>query len=83
MPGRGQELKGTIKEAAGKTLGNERMAAEGKADRATGKAVRETAGAGNLAAGSIKRGAGKALGNERLQGEGTVQRLKGKVQRAG
>lgn len=83
MAGRGKELKGGLKEAAGKVLGNERMEAEGKADKTAGKAARETAGAGNEAVGNVKSGVGKALGNERLQGEGKGQRLKGKVQRAG
>jgi len=83
MAGRGRELKGSIKETAGKVLGNERLAAEGKADHVAGKASRETAGAGNEAVGGLKSGVGGALGNERLEAEGKAQRLKGKAQRAG
>ena len=83
MTGRGKELKGSAKEAIGGALGNERMKSEGKADRATGKAARETAGAENTAAGTLKQGAGKALGNERLHAEGAAQKLKGRAQRAG
>ena len=40
MPGRMDEAKGAIKEGAGKTLGNEQMEAEGKAQRLKGKAQR-------------------------------------------
>ncbi|MGW4696105.1 CsbD family protein [Kitasatospora cineracea] len=32
----GDELKGTVKETAGEAVGNERLEAEGKADRAKG-----------------------------------------------
>jgi uncharacterized protein YjbJ (UPF0337 family) len=32
----GQKIKGKAKEAVGKTVGNERMEAEGKADQAAG-----------------------------------------------
>ena len=83
MAGRGRELKGSAKEAVGGALGNERMRAEGAADKATGKAARETAGTANAAAGTLKQGVGKALGSERLHAEGASQKLKGKAQRAG
>ena len=43
MPGRADEVKGSIKEVAGKVTGNERLQAEGNADQAKGKAARETA----------------------------------------
>ncbi|MFE4306689.1 CsbD family protein [Streptomyces sp. NPDC056891] len=36
-----EQAKGTAKEAVGRTVGNERLTAEGQADRAKGKA-RET-----------------------------------------
>ena len=35
--GRAQTLKGDVKEAAGKLVGNERLAAEGQVDQAAGK----------------------------------------------
>jgi len=35
--GTGKDLKGKIKEGAGKAVGNERLQAEGKADQAEGK----------------------------------------------
>lgn len=83
MPGRSDELKGLVKEKAGKALGNERLAAEGKTDRVIGKASREAAGAGNQLAGGVKKVAGELTGDERLEAEGQVQRLKGKVQSIG
>ena len=83
MPGRTDEIKGSVKEAAGKVTGNERLETEGKADRAAGKAGREAAGASNQAGGTLKREAGKLAGNERLHPEGEAQRLKGKARSAG
>lgn len=83
MTGRGDELKGSLKETAGKVLGNEEMEAEGKATQAKGKAEREVAGAGNRVAGNVKKGVGDAIGNEQMEAEGTVQDIKGKAQQAG
>ena len=83
MPGRTDELKGSVKENVGKALGNERLETEGKTDRVVGKASRETAGAANQAAGNVKKAAGDLTGNERLKTEGQGQNLKGKAQSAG
>jgi uncharacterized protein YjbJ (UPF0337 family) len=83
MPRSGDELKGAVKQTVGKVLGNERLQAEGAADQATGKAVRETAGAGNQLGGTVKRAAGRALGSRQLELEGEAQRLKGQAQSAG
>ncbi len=38
VEGRVEQAKGSIKEAAGKAVGNDRLQGEGKADKATGKA---------------------------------------------
>jgi uncharacterized protein YjbJ (UPF0337 family) len=35
--GRAEELKGKVKEATGKVVGNDRLKTEGKADQLTGK----------------------------------------------
>jgi len=83
MPDRLDEVKGSVKEAVGKVTDNERMEAEGKADKASAKAARETKGAANQVAGSVKDAVGDAVGNERLEAEGEAQRLKGKSQSAG
>ena len=41
--GRAETLKGDVKEAAGKVVGNERLTAEGRAEQAAGK-VQSTVG---------------------------------------
>ncbi len=83
MSGRVDELKGSVKEAAGDALGNERMQAEGKAQRLSGEAEREASGARDQLAGNVKRGAGELLDDERMEAEGEAQRHKGEAQRAG
>jgi uncharacterized protein YjbJ (UPF0337 family) len=83
MTGRVDEAKGSLKEAAGKVLGNEEMEAEGKSQRTAAKAARETAGAANQVAGAAKREVGDALDNRQMEAEGEAQRLKGKGQSAG
>ncbi|HZT56650.1 MAG TPA: CsbD family protein [Burkholderiaceae bacterium] len=37
VKGRVEQVKGSIKEAAGKVVGNEKLEAEGKVDKAAGK----------------------------------------------
>jgi uncharacterized protein YjbJ (UPF0337 family) len=83
MAGRTEEVKGSVKEAAGKALGNEQWQAEGEAEQLKGKSQREAAGMKDTAVGSVKSGAGKVLGNEQMQAEGEADKLKGKVERAG
>jgi uncharacterized protein YjbJ (UPF0337 family) len=51
--GRAQTVKGDVKEAAGKLVGNERLTTEGQADQAAGK-VQSTVG-------DVKNNVGKAL----------------------
>ncbi|HEX7690686.1 MAG TPA: CsbD family protein [Burkholderiaceae bacterium] len=53
--GRMETAKGNVKEAAGKVVGNDRLAAEGRADQAAGK-VQSTAG-------DLKNKAGNAIKN--------------------
>lgn len=83
MPGRMDELKGSVKSAAGKVTGNDRMEAEGKAQKTAGKAARETEGAVDQVGGNVKMAAGKLVGNKRLQAEGQADDLKGTIKRAG
>jgi len=45
MKGAAKDMKGSIKEAAGKATGNDKMAAEGAAERTAGKVQK---GVGNL-----------------------------------
>ncbi|MFP5407156.1 MAG: CsbD family protein [Gammaproteobacteria bacterium] len=37
VKGRAEEAKGTVKEVAGKAVGNEKLESEGKVDKAAGK----------------------------------------------
>lgn len=53
--GRAETAKGAVKEAAGKLVGNERLTAEGKVDKAAGK-VQSTAG-------DVKNKVGNAVKN--------------------
>lgn len=59
VSGKGDELKGNIKEGVGKLVGNERMQGEGEADKMKGKA-KQSAGdlkdAGRKAADNLKEG---------------------------
>lgn len=73
------ELKGKFKEGVGKLTGDERMEAEGKAEKEAAEAERKTKGAMDRAKGSVKEGFGKLTGDERLEGEGKVDKTKGKV----
>ncbi len=42
VEGAGKNLKGKIKEGAGKAVGNERLEAKGRAEQAAGKAQKKT-----------------------------------------
>jgi uncharacterized protein YjbJ (UPF0337 family) len=83
MGDRLEELKGGVKEAAGKVTDNERLEAEGKGQRAGAKAARESKGAANQVIGGVKDAAGEVTDDERLEAEGEAQKMKGRVQSAG
>ena len=77
-----KNVKGNVKEGAGRASGNERLTAEGKADKAAGAAQHKAAKAketvkqtGKGTAGKVKETTGKTVGNETLT-------LKGKAQQA-
>jgi len=88
VKGAGQQVKGKIKETAGKAVGNPRLQVEGNLEKNVGK-VRQAAarpieavkGAVQEAKGSLKRGMGEAAGNPSLAGEGEAERVEGKVRR--
>jgi uncharacterized protein YjbJ (UPF0337 family) len=54
MPGRADETKGTIKKTVGKAVGNKKLANEGRAQQATGKAKRKVNDAKEGLKGAIK-----------------------------
>ena len=83
MSERVDEVTGAAKEATGKVTDNERLEAEGKAQKTGAKVARETKGAANRAVGTVKDAVGDALDNERLEAEGEAQKATGKAQAAG
>lgn len=83
MGDRMEELKGNIKEGAGKITGDSELQAEGSAQHDTAKASREMKGFGNEVKGNVKEGLGALSGDEETRAEGEADRLKGNVQRIG
>jgi uncharacterized protein YjbJ (UPF0337 family) len=83
MGERFEELKGKVKEGAGKMTGNDEMEAEGRAEHDMAKAKRETKGAANQMKGRVEEGLGKVTGDDETRARGTADRIKGDSQRAG
>ena len=83
MTGRADELKGKVKEVAGKVLGNEQMQGEGMAEGAKGTVQREATGAVDQVTGKVRERAGGLLGDEETQAEGEAQDLKGNAESTG
>lgn len=81
MADRIEELKGQVKEGAGKIAGNERLEEEGNAQAEVARATRKAKGAKQVVAGVIKETVGKITGDEATEAEGKAERLRGKVQR--
>ena len=82
MAGRANEIKGGLKEAAGKLTGDEGLEAEGKAQKTAGKAERKTSGAFHEAKGTVKKGIGDMIDSPTLEAEGEAEKLGGKIERA-
>src|SRR5687768_2344982 len=61
VSGRSNEIKGGLKEAAGKVFGDDGLEAEGSAQKDAGKAERKTSGAFHEAKGSVKAGIGDMI----------------------
>ena len=77
------EMKGNIKEGAGKLTGDDEMQAEGRAERDSAKAKREVKGTANQLKGSMEEGLGKVTGDDETRARGVADRAKGDTQRAG
>lgn len=54
IKGAGNQAKGSIKEGVGKLLGDQKLQAEGKADKATGKVQSAVGGAKDAARDAVK-----------------------------
>ena len=76
-----EELKGRIKEGAGRVTGDERLEAEGDAQATVARADRKLKGAKREAGGVVKETVGKILGDPMLEAKGKVERRRGKAQR--
>lgn len=83
MADRMDELKGRVKEGAGKVSGNEELEAKGKGQAETARAGRKIKGAVREAGGVVKEAIGKIAGDDKAEAEGKADRLSGKVQQSG
>ena len=83
MSDRVDELKGSLKEGAGKVTGNERLEAEGRGEKEIAKGEREVKGAANQVKGKVEQGIGELTGDDQKRAEGAATEVKGDAQRAG
>src|SRR3712207_2303905 len=86
MKGKGEELKGNLKQGIGRMTDDEQMEAEGRADELRGEGGQEAAkasermrGAGEELKGKVKGAAGDLLDDEQMHAEGHAEELKGKA----
>jgi uncharacterized protein YjbJ (UPF0337 family) len=77
MAGRGKEIKGGLKEGAGKLLGNEKLESKGGAEKTAGRTRRRAGGAAKEAVGTTKEAAGKLTRDKDLELKGKAQREAG------
>jgi len=83
MGDRMDELKGSVKQGAGKLTGDEDLEAAGQAEHDVAHAKRHAKGVGNQLKGTAEEGVGKLTGDEETRARGAADRLKGDVQRTG
>ena len=83
MEERIDELKGSLKEGAGRVTGDTELQAEGRGEREIAKAERNIKGAGEQIKGGIERGVGKLTGDESTQAQGIADETKGDINRTG
>jgi uncharacterized protein YjbJ (UPF0337 family) len=83
MSDRVDELKGTLKEGAGRLTDDKELEAEGRGEKTVARAERKVKGIGNQIKGSIERGVGKMTGHEETEARGAADQLKGDAQRTG
>ena len=83
MGDRIDELKGNLKEGAGKVTGNTDMEAEGRGEKTMAQGKREVKGAANQIKGNIEEGVGRLTGDDSTRAEGKADQAKGNVERTG
>ena len=81
MNERFDELKGNIKQGAGKLTGDTDLEAEGRAEHDMAKTKREAKGAANQIKGSVEEGVGRITGDTSQRARGEADQLKGKADR--
>jgi len=83
MGDRIDEMKGSLKQGAGKLTGDQDLEAEGHAEHDVAHAARQTKGIGNQLKGSLEETVGKLTDDEEARARGAATRLKGDAQRTG
>jgi uncharacterized protein YjbJ (UPF0337 family) len=83
MSDRIDELKGNLKEGAGRLTDDKELEAEGRGEKTIARTERKVKGVGDQIKGSIERGIGKMTGDDETSARGAADQLKGDVNRAG
>ncbi len=83
MGDRMDELKGNLKEGAGKLTGDTEMEAEGRGESTIAHGSREVKGAADQVKGGIEQGMGRLTGDDSSRAQGTAEGFKGDAERAG
>ncbi len=83
MDERIDEMKGNLKETAGRATGDTELQAEGRGEREIARAKRNIKGAGEQIKGAAERGVGKLTGDESTRAEGEADQLRGDINRTG
>jgi uncharacterized protein YjbJ (UPF0337 family) len=83
MGDRIDELKGNVKEGAGKMTGNTEMEAEGRGEKTLAQGRREVKGAANQIKGNIEQGVGRLTDDDSTRAQGMADQAKGNAERTG
>jgi len=83
MSDRIDELKGTIKEGAGRVTDDKELEAEGRGEKKLAQAERAVKGVGDQIKGGIERGIGKMTGDHETEAKGAAHQAKGDIERTG
>lgn len=83
MGDRIDELKGNLKEGAGKLTGDTDLEAEGRGESTVAHGQREVKGAAEQVKGNVEQGIGRLAGDDSTRAEGKADTLKSDTERAG
>jgi uncharacterized protein YjbJ (UPF0337 family) len=76
-----EELKGNLKEGAGKVTGDRELEAEGRGEKTIAQTERKIKGTAEETKGKLEQGIGKLTGDESTRAQGTVDRIEGETER--